>query len=87
MVLCQSAFQAGPLAESLPLLTAVDPVVSIMIGVLAFHETVGHEPGRVALEVIGTAVMIVGVLLLGRSPLVLLEDPTERSSADAVQSS
>jgi hypothetical protein len=72
------------------LLTAVDPVVSIVIGVFAFHEAVGHEPARVALEAIGTVVMIVGVLLLGRSPLVLLEDTEhreERSGVDAGQHS
>ncbi|MHB8465783.1 MAG: DMT family transporter [Acidimicrobiales bacterium] len=74
MVLCQSAFQAGPLAASLPTLTAVDPVVSILIGVLAFHEQVGHEPARIVAACIGTAVMVGGVFVLGRSPLVALEE-------------
>ena len=75
MVLCQSAFQAGPLEASLPTLTAVDPLVSIAIGVFAFHEEVGHQPGRICIEVAGTLLMIVGVFLLGRSPLIALEDP------------
>src|SRR5581483_9990961 len=74
MMLCQSAFQAGPLAQSLPTLTAVDPVVSIAIGILAFHERVGHHPVKVVTEGVAMAVMIAGVFLLGRSPLVALED-------------
>ena len=38
MVLAQSAFQAGPLDASLPVLTVVDPVVSIVIGALVLRE-------------------------------------------------
>lgn len=82
MILVQSAFQAGPLTVSLPILTAVDPVVSIVIGVCAFHERIGHAPGRIALEVIGTAVMVTGVFILGRSPLVALEEVGNRDGAN-----
>lgn len=74
MVLCQSAFQAGPLRASLPLLSAVDPLVSIAIGVGAFSEHVAQDPLRVTAEVLGTVVMVAGVLSLGRSPLVALSD-------------
>jgi drug/metabolite transporter (DMT)-like permease len=74
MVLVQSAFQAGPLKASLPTLTVVDPIVSIAIGVLAFNERVGQHPAKIALEVAATGAMFVGVFLLGRSPLVALDD-------------
>ena len=74
MVLCQSAFQAGPLKASLPLLTAVDPLVSVVIGIVAFHEQVSQHPLGVALEISASAVLIIGILALGRSPLVALED-------------
>jgi drug/metabolite transporter (DMT)-like permease len=74
MVLCQSAFQAGSLRLSLPTLTAVDPVVSIAIGILAFHEHLTQHPVGVLFEVLGMAAMIVGVYLLGRSPLVVLDE-------------
>jgi len=70
MVLCQSAFQAGELKASLPLLTAVDPLVSIVIGIVAFHEQVSQHPLGVALEISAGAVLIIGILALGRSPLV-----------------
>ena len=38
MVLAQSAFQAGPLDASLPTLSATDPIVSVLIGAVAFGE-------------------------------------------------
>ena len=44
MVISQSAFQAGSLDASLPTMSVVDPIVSIVIGALAFGETL--RPGR-----------------------------------------
>lgn len=70
MLVTQSAFQAGPLRASLPLLTIVDPLVSIMIGVTVFHEHVDQDPLRVVVEGVGIALMAVGVFVLGRSPLI-----------------
>ena len=71
MLVSQSAFQAGPLSASLPILTVVDPVVSILIGALAFAEGIETAPGAIVLEVLGLAVMAVGVFTLGRSRLVV----------------
>src|SRR5438270_678576 len=39
LTLAQSAFQAGSLAASLPMLTVVDPVASTLIGALLFGES------------------------------------------------
>ncbi|MBV8431842.1 MAG: DMT family transporter [Solirubrobacterales bacterium] len=74
MVITQSAFQAGPLRASLPLLTVVDPMVSIAIGISVFHEHMDQDPLRIALELVGAAAMTVGVFMLGRSPLIAPED-------------
>jgi drug/metabolite transporter (DMT)-like permease len=70
MVLAQSAFQAGPLDASLPVLTVVDPVVSITIGALAFSE--GLRTGKVSsvLEIVGILAMTGGVFLLSRAEAV-----------------
>jgi drug/metabolite transporter (DMT)-like permease len=70
MLLAQSAFQAGSLDASLPMLTVVDPVVSIAIGALALGE--GLEIGLLPsfLEVSGLVAMTVGVFLLARSEAV-----------------
>ncbi|HEY2427842.1 MAG TPA: DMT family transporter [Acidimicrobiales bacterium] len=81
MVVSQSAFQAGPLRASLPLLTVVDPLVSIIIGVCVFHEHVDQNPARVVIEVCGAAIMVVGVFALGRSPLLTPEGPMQEMTA------
>jgi hypothetical protein len=67
MLLAQSAFQAGSLDASLPMLTVTDPVVSVAIGAFAFAE--GIEIGKVAvpLEVLGLTLVVIGVFALGRS--------------------
>ena len=70
MVLAQSAFQAGPLDASLPVLTVIDPVVSITIGALAFSE--GIRTGKVSsvLELAGIVAMTGGVFMLSRAEAV-----------------
>ncbi len=67
MVIGQSAFQAGSLDASLPTMSVVDPIVSIIIGALAFGETIAGGPANVLLEVIALSCMSVGVFLLARS--------------------
>jgi drug/metabolite transporter (DMT)-like permease len=70
MLIAQSAFQAGALDVSLPTMSAVDPVISICIGALAFGESIAGGAGPVALEVVSLVVMVVGVYGLARSPAV-----------------
>jgi drug/metabolite transporter (DMT)-like permease len=70
MLIAQSAFQAGALDVSLPTMSAIDPVISICIGSLAFGEVIAGGAGPVALEVISLVVMVVGVYGLARSPAV-----------------
>ena len=70
MVVGQSAFQAGALDVSLPTMTVTDPIVSIMIGALAFGETISSGGGAVVLEVLGLSAMTVGVFLLARHEVV-----------------
>ena len=67
MLVAQSAFQAGSLDVSLPMMSVVDPVVSILIGALAFDESIAAGPGPVAVEVLALLVMSAGVVVLGRS--------------------
>ncbi|MEO5678941.1 MAG: DMT family transporter [Acidimicrobiales bacterium] len=69
-LLAQSAFHAGPLDASLPLITIANPVVAAAIGVLAFHEAVAAAPLAVVAEVAAVAAMVAGVTILARSPLV-----------------
>lgn len=70
MLLAQSAFQAGPLDASLPVLTVVDPVVSIFIGALVFGEGITSGPVATPLEGIGLAIVTIGVVLLSHAEAV-----------------
>jgi drug/metabolite transporter (DMT)-like permease len=68
MILAQSAFQAGPLGWSLPALTVVDPVVSIIVGAVAFGEFVNSSVPALTVEAVGLVVMAAGVVIVARSP-------------------
>lgn len=70
LLTAQSAFQAGPLRASLPIISVLDPVVSILIGALAFGEGIANHGLRPGLEVLGLILLSGGILWLTRSPLV-----------------
>ncbi len=70
LVVAQSAFQAGPLRASLPILSVLDPVVSILIGALGFGEGIAGSPPNRAGEVVGLVVLALSVGLLTRSKLM-----------------
>lgn len=70
MLVAQSAFQAGSLEASLPPMTVIDPIVSILIGVIAFEESISASGPAVALEAVSLAAMSVGVFVLARSEAV-----------------
>jgi hypothetical protein len=62
MTLNQNAFQTGVLAGPLTALTLVEPLVSLVIGVAAFHEHIDlGAPGRQLLCLGGVVAMAVGV--------------------------
>lgn len=69
LMLIQSAYQAGPLAASMPVIDTVEPVVAITIGLALFQETLapGLLPRIVA--AVAMAVVIAGIVLLDTSPV------------------
>ena len=62
----QSAYQAGDIKLSLPALTSVEPVVAILIGQLLFGEHISFAGLAPLGELVGLAVMTLGVFGLGR---------------------
>lgn len=66
LVLNQLAFQAGPLSASLPATSAVDPLASIVIGVVVYEEAI--RPGLLAGAgaVVLLAVLSASVIALAR---------------------
>jgi hypothetical protein len=70
-VLLQSAFQAGELAVSLPIIDTVEPIGSVLIGAIVFEEHLAATPLRLAIQLLGAAIAVVGVILVDRSQLAL----------------
>jgi drug/metabolite transporter (DMT)-like permease len=70
MLLAQSAFQAGALDASLPVLTVVDPVVSILIGAVLFGETVRSGLVPTSVELVALVLVTVGVFTLSKAEVV-----------------
>jgi drug/metabolite transporter (DMT)-like permease len=66
--LMQSAFNSGPLPLSLPAVSAGEPLVGILLGVLVFGDRIQITPGEIALQACGIVALVVGVILVGRAP-------------------
>jgi drug/metabolite transporter (DMT)-like permease len=80
--LMQSAFSSGPLNVSLPAISAGEPVVGILLGVVLFGDRVQDTPGELAIYVGGLAALVAGVVMVGRAPaLSQLRAWTEESIA------
>ncbi len=84
MFLVQSALNAGRLIAAQPGLTLSDPIISILWGVLAFHERVRAGMIPLLFAALSTALMAGAVFALSRSPL-LSEDSDRQDSSRAGQ--
>lgn len=67
----QSAYQAAPLASSLPLMDTIEPIVAVVLAAYVLREGISLSAADLAVETVGMLGTVVGVFLLGRSPLVL----------------
>lgn len=84
----QSAFQAGPLPASVPVMDAMEPTVAVLIGVFAFAEHLATDAGSLALEALGIVLLLAGIVTLDRSPVVLeLQRAGDEEQAAAARSS
>jgi drug/metabolite transporter (DMT)-like permease len=66
LLLSASAFQAGSLAASLPVMDTVEPVSGVLLGTLLFGERLAASPAGITLQLAGAAAAIAGITLLGR---------------------
>jgi hypothetical protein len=64
--LTQRAFQAGPITSSLPAISTVDPLLSVLIGVLVYHEVLHRGPWGGLLLLALLLVLVAAVIQLGR---------------------
>jgi drug/metabolite transporter (DMT)-like permease len=70
LFLVQNALQAGKIIAAQPGITLADPFVAIVWGIFGFGERAVTAPVQLALAVGGGALMVVGALLLSRSPIL-----------------
>lgn len=83
LLLMQSAFQAGPLAVSLPITDALSPAVAIVIGVTLFGEHLNSSPVHITIATVAAVVLIASIVALDISPVVQAVHRAEsRSGAD-----
>jgi drug/metabolite transporter (DMT)-like permease len=66
LVLCQMAYQAGPLTASQPTIAVVDPLASVVIGVLIFDEHLRRGPWTGAGLVVLVLVLAMSIVGLAR---------------------
>lgn len=68
ILLSQSAFKAARLDYSLPPIAAAEPIVGIALGVSLLGDVISVSVLGLAVESICVVAMVVGVVLIGRSP-------------------
>ncbi|GGO50851.1 hypothetical protein GCM10012287_31560 [Streptomyces daqingensis] len=68
LVLVQSAFEAGPLRQSLPALTAANPLSGIACSIGFLGDTVRVTPLALTGEIVGLGAAVSAIFLLGRHP-------------------
>lgn len=66
----QIAYNAAPLAVSLPSLAVCEPVAGLVIGVAVLGVHFRTGAGVVTVEAIGAAAVLAGSLVIGRSPVL-----------------
>jgi drug/metabolite transporter (DMT)-like permease len=71
LVLAQSSYEAGSLTAALPPMTVGEPVIGMLIGMLALNEQLSNTPMDLLWEALGALSMIWGTWMLARSPLVV----------------
>jgi drug/metabolite transporter (DMT)-like permease len=83
LTISQSAYQAGPLAYSMPFVGVLEPVVAVLIADEVLGEAVSLTEGQFILSLAAAAVAIIGIVLLTTSQTVLSiyeEQPANQTS-------
>jgi drug/metabolite transporter (DMT)-like permease len=83
LTLVQSAYQAGPLAASMPVMDAANPIVGIIIGIVLFHERIATAGWHLAGAAAGVALLVGGIILVDTSPLVRRVQRAEQAQQHA----
>ena len=69
----QSAFSAGALSLSLPVIDTVEPVCAVVIGATVFGERLASSPLDLGFQMAGAAAAVIGIAVLSSSKFVEAE--------------
>ena len=83
-VLFQHALRAGHVAASRAAMVIVDPLLSVLIGVVVFSEVLAHGAGRVVFEIVGIVILVIAARSLALSPMISEDDPRVEEDAQAI---
>lgn len=67
MTLSQASLQTGALAPAVSTQMTLDPITSVLLGVLIFQEQIHDTAAEAAIALTGLAVMVAGLVILARS--------------------
>jgi hypothetical protein len=68
--LMQSAFSTGPIQYSLPAISAGEPLVGILLGIVVFGDRIQVTPAELAIKAGGIVALVAGVILVARAPVL-----------------
>jgi drug/metabolite transporter (DMT)-like permease len=75
IALSQAAFAAGPLVESLPVSTVLEPAIGVLLAGPLFGEALLHgAPARLG-QLAGAVLLSAGLAVLARQPATAADDP------------
>lgn len=78
----QLAFQAGDLQASLPILTVLEPVVAVVLGLTVLHEDLTAHGGQLVVLLLSVGVMTVATSALARAQGVRASDSSAVSARE-----
>ncbi len=67
IILMQSAYGSGPLVISQPIMETVTPLLSALVGLIIFGDTIRNAPSDIVGELLCSALMVWGIFTLGGS--------------------
>lgn len=85
LLLIQSAYQAGPLAASLPVVNGVEPVAAVVLGLTLFGESIASGTLRYLGMGVGIIAILAGIVVLDTSPLIRKVHEREEEEAEEAQ--
>ncbi len=63
----QAALHVGPLKISQPIIVIVDPVASVLLGIVLYRERLASSPGSLIVEAVSFAMVALGVVAMTRT--------------------